>query len=93
MEDTHVAHNCEQSPVARVEINHVKAQELLAELVNKLGSTTVCYWWKLLGNDHNSLCRFLDVPYDQMRLTLRKCRILYGEGDSFRTSEYESLMR
>ena len=73
-------------------MSHVDAQETLASLVKKLSSTTVCYWWKLLGDDHNSLCHLLDVSAQEMRLTLRKCRILYGDNDSFRTSEFEKLM-
>jgi len=54
--------------------------------------TSVCYWWKLLGDDHNSLCRFLDVSAEQMLSILRKCQILYGDNDSFRTTEFEKLM-
>jgi len=92
MEDPYVAHNCAQSPVARVEMTHVAAQDQLASLIIKLSSCTVLHWWKLLGDEPNSLCKFLDMPYSDMRLVLRKCHILYGEGDKFRTSEYEKLM-
>ena len=87
-----MADNCAQSPVAREEMDHVMTQQLVADLVNKLASTTVCYWWKLLGDEPNSLCRFLDIPWKEMRLILRKCRVLYGASDSFKTVEYEKLM-
>jgi len=72
-------------------MSHVEACELLADLVKKLGSTTVCYWWKLLGDDPNSLSRLLDISWEEMRLILRKCRILHGPADSLRFSEFEEL--
>jgi len=92
MTDPNVSHNCGESPLAGAVLSHVDAQETLASLVQKLSSTTVCYWWKLLGEDHNSLCHLLDVSAQEMRLILRKCQILYGDNDSFRTSEFEKLM-
>jgi len=72
-------------------MTHVEAQQALADLITKLGSTTVCYWWKLLGNKPNSLSRLLDVSDEEMRLILRKCRILYRSADSLCTSEFENL--
>jgi len=73
-------------------MSHVDAQGLFAEIVNKLGATTTCCWWKLLGEDHNSLSRLFDVTGEEMRLMLRKCNVLYGAADSFRTTEFEKLM-
>jgi len=54
---------------------------------------TVCCWWKLQGDEPNSLIQLLDVTAKDMRLILRKCRILYGAADSFRTSKFENLIQ
>jgi len=72
-------------------MTHVEAQALLADLINKLASVTVCYWWKLQGDESNCLCQFLDMSWSKLRLVLRKCRILYGPTDSFRTSQFEKF--
>ena len=87
-----MSRNCGPSPVAGAMMTHVEAQQAFADLIKKLGLTTVCYWWKLLGDDANSLSQFIDVSDEEMRLILRKCRILYGPADSLRTSEFEKLM-
>jgi len=60
MDDANGAYNHEQSSAAETVVKHVTAQEDLAVLINRLGATTVSCWWKLIGNDHNCLCWFLD---------------------------------
>jgi len=40
MEEASVAHNRTGSPLAEETLTHVEAQQLFAELINKLGSTT-----------------------------------------------------
>lgn len=92
MEDTEAAHNCGGSPPGGAPATHVEVQEMFAEVIKKLGTTTSTHWWKLLGDEPNSLCHFLDVTSNEMTLLLRKCRVLYGPTDSFRTSEFEKLM-
>ena len=92
MSETPVAHNCEQSPVAEAAVSHVVVQEKLGMLINRIAATTTTYWWKLLGDEPNSLCHLLDISADDMRLILRKCRVLYGPHDSFRTSSFEEMM-
>jgi len=81
-----------QLKLERVVMSHVDAQRLFADLINKLGSTTLCCWWKLLGDEPNSISQLLDMPFADVRLTFRKCRILCGPADSFRTTEFEKLM-
>jgi len=83
MEEGFVDYNSAGSPAAGAVVSHSQAQELLADLIDKLGSTTSCYWWQLHGEDPNSLSRLLDISGKDMRLILRKCRILYGASDSF----------
>lgn len=82
-------HNCGESPVAGVVMSSVQSKKLLADLVMKLSMGTVCYWWRLMGDEANSLCKLLDTSWNDLRLMLRKCGILYGPADSFKTSEFE----
>ena len=70
MVDTEVAHNCGGSPLGGAVATHVEVQEMFAEVITKLGTTTATYWWKLLGDEPNSLCRFLDVTSNEMTLLL-----------------------
>ena len=92
MEEGTAAHNCASMRLEGAALTHVEAQQALAGLINKLGATAACYWWTLLGDEPNSLCHFLDMSCNDVRLTLRKCRVLCGAADSFRTSEFENLI-
>jgi len=74
-------------------LTHVEVQDLATDLIMKMGTLSVCCWWKLLGDDHNRLCKLLDTPWSGFQLMLRKCCVLHGPADSFRTSEFENLMR
>jgi len=96
MEESPVAHNCGKSPVADAaggQVGHVEVQEKLGSLINRLASTSVSCWWKLQGDDPNSISQLLDTKGEDMRLVLRKCRVLYGPKDSFRTSEFEDMAK
>jgi len=92
MDNTNVAHNRDQSSMSGRVLNEVTAQEDLAVLINRLSVAAVSHWWKLIGDEPNCLCRFLDMPWEDLRSILRKCRVLYGENDSFRTIKFEELM-
>jgi len=89
MEDSPVAHNCAASPLEGAVMSQPEAQSLLASLIIKLSLVTVCYWWRLMGDEANSLCKFLDMFWRDLRLTLRKCGILCGPADSFKKVEFE----
>ena len=92
MEEGSVAHNRGQSPVSRETVTDAVVQERLSQLINRVAATTVSYCWKLLGDDPNSLCKLLDMPWSDLRAILRKCDILFGPNDSFRTKKFEDLM-
>jgi len=92
MNDASVIHNCEQSPLSGAVLNEVTAQQHLVLLVNRLAATTTACWWKLLGEEPNSVCKFLDTSWEDMRLILRTCGVLHGPTDSFKTKKFEDLM-
>jgi len=92
MEEGSVAHNRGPSPAAPETVSDAVAQEQLALLINRVAATTVSHCWKLLGEDPNSLCRLLDMPWSDLQSILRKCDMLCGLNDSFRTKKFEDLM-
>jgi len=92
MEDTPTAHNCEPTSTGEDISGFNLTREELSILINRIGTGTVSYYWKVLGDESNSLCRLLDIPWSDMRMVLRKCKVLYGPNDSFRVKKFEELM-
>jgi len=93
VEKTSVDHNCVASPAGQAVMSYTDAQALLLDLIGKGAEGTVCYSWKLVGDDVNSsLCKLLDMPWSNFRLMLWKCGILCGPADSFKTAEFEKLI-
>lgn len=92
MDETPVAHNCGPTFTAEVMSPiHTPCGEL-SILINRIGTMTVSCYWKILGDEPNSMCKLLDIPWSDMRSILRKCKVLYGANDSFRVKKFEEMM-
>ena len=92
MDEVPVAHNCGQNPMGEAVASQITPEDQLATVINRMSAVTVSYYWKLLGDEPNSMCRLLDVPWSDMRLILRKCNVLYGPNDKFKMKKFENLM-
>jgi hypothetical protein len=73
-------------------MNHLEAQDELAESIKVAGSKVKAYFWRLSGNDANSLCRFLGMEEEKLMIVLRLCKVYFGEKDNFSKNNFESLM-
>jgi hypothetical protein len=73
-------------------MNHLEAQDELAESMRSAATKVKAYFWKLSGNDANSLCRFLGMEEEKLLVVLRLCKVYIGEKDNFSKNNFESLM-
>lgn len=73
-------------------MNYQEAQQELANAIVRAAETTKPYFWKLSGDDPNSICRFLDISEEELKRLLRLCRIYYGDSDKLSKDNFELLM-
>jgi hypothetical protein len=73
-------------------MNFLEAQDELAESIKTLASKVKTYFWRLSGNDANSLCRFLGMEEEKLMVVLRLCKVYIGEKDNFSKNNFESVM-
>jgi hypothetical protein len=73
-------------------MNYREAQKEFAERVKNNGSRVKGYFWRLSGDEGNSLCRFMGIDEMEMKLLLRLCKVYVGEKDNFSKNNFELLM-
>jgi hypothetical protein len=78
--------------IAKVIMTFVMAQEQLALTIKAAGRNVYPYFWRLSGDEPNSLCRFLSLDEEGMKGVLRQCRIYSGVNDNFKKKEFENFM-
>jgi hypothetical protein len=68
----------------------MEAQQELAKSIKAMASTTPkAYFWRLSGDEPNSLCRFLGMGEEELKVVLRLCKIYTGEKDNFSKNNFE----
>lgn len=70
----------------------VQAQKLLAESIVGAGRRMNLSFWRLSGDAANSLCKFLSMDEQDLKMILRMCEIYIGEKDNFKKRNFELLM-
>ena len=73
-------------------MNYVDAQRNFAEIIKTIAKQVDKYYWRLTGDEPNSLCKLLDIPWEELQLVMRSCKIFNGEEDKFSRKKFESLM-
>ena len=73
-------------------MNYFDAIAALAEIIEPLASTTAAYFWRLSGDEPNSLCCFLCIEEEEMKSLLRFCGIYFGEDDKFKSDKFDLTM-
>jgi hypothetical protein len=73
-------------------MNFLDAQKEFAESIKMAGSKVKSYFWRLSGDEPNSLCRFLGMEEKELKSILRLCKIYTGEKDNFSKNNFELLM-
>jgi hypothetical protein len=72
-------------------MNFLDAQKELAEAISSAGGRVNVYFWRLSGDAPNSLCRFLGMEEEELKVVLRLCKI-YNEKENFSKNNFELLM-
>jgi hypothetical protein len=74
-------------------MNYLEAQQELAESIMNAASKVEAYFWLLSGDEPNSLCRFLGIGEEELKKSLRLCKIYNGEKkDQFSKNNFEVTM-
>jgi hypothetical protein len=74
-------------------MNFLEAQQELAESIKTAAAKVKPYFWQLSGDEPNSLCRFLGVAEEELKKSLRLCKIYIGEKDNFsKNNNFEMTM-
>jgi hypothetical protein len=75
------------------EMNFLDAQKQLAEIVKSASAKVNAYYWRLSGDHPNSLCKFLGLEEEELKVILRLCHIYKANSnDAVSKNNFESLM-
>jgi len=92
MDEPHVARTTVSGGANQEIVSHADAIKLFARVLESYHQKLTSYWWRLSGNDANSLCRLLGVDADAVVNIYRKCNVLVGPQDKFRLKNFEMLI-
>ena len=76
-------------------MNYLEAQKQLVDSIKSALTTVNSYFWRLSGDEPNSLCRFLCMEEEELKVILRLCKIynIYnGDKDDFSKNNFKTLM-
>jgi hypothetical protein len=73
-------------------MNYLNAQKELVEAIVTASGKVDTYFWRLSGDQPNSLCRFLGMDEEELKVVLRLCKIYNGERDNFSKNNFDLLM-
>jgi hypothetical protein len=73
-------------------MNYRVAQEEFARSLLAASSKVNFYFWRLSGDEPNSLCRFLGMEEEELKVVLRVCKIYIGEADNISKNNFEMVM-
>jgi hypothetical protein len=73
-------------------MNFLEAQQDLANTMKTMASSTKAFFWRLSGDEPNSLCRYLGMDEEELKIVLRLCKIYTGEKDNFSKNNFELLV-
>ena len=75
------------------EMNFLEAQKELAEIIKSASAKVNAYYWRLSGDHPNSLCKFLGLEEEELKVILRLCNIYKANSnDAVSKNNFESLM-
>ena len=72
-------------------MNYLEAQIQLADSIKTALTKVNSYFWRLSRDAPNSLCRFLCMEEEELKVILRLCKIIIGDKDNFSKNNFEML--
>jgi hypothetical protein len=73
-------------------MNFRVAQQQLALQMKTVSSKVNYYFWRLSGDEPNSLCRLLGMEEEELKVVLRVCKVYIGDTDNFSKNNFEQVM-
>ena len=73
-------------------MNFHEAQENLAASILSAARKVNSYFWRLSGEEPNSLCKFLGMEEKELKVILRLCTINSGDKHNFKKNKFELIM-
>jgi hypothetical protein len=73
-------------------MNFMEVQRDLAAFIKSSSTTLKGSFWRLTGDEPNSLCRFLGITEEELRVILRLSKIYTGEQNNFSKNKFELLV-
>jgi hypothetical protein len=73
-------------------MNYRVAQQELAASIMSVSAKVNFYFWRLSGDEPNSLCKLLGMEEEKLKSVLRVCKIYIGDLDNFSKNNFESVM-
>jgi len=70
-------------------MNYVK---VFADAMKEAGTNINAYFWRLSGDEPNSLGTFLGLDENQLKIVLRVCKVYTGDSDNVSKKNFEMLM-
>jgi hypothetical protein len=74
------------------DMNYQQAQQELAETIKAAAAKVKRYFWRLTGDESNSLCRFLGIEESELKTLLRLCRVYTGTKDNLSKNNFELFL-
>jgi hypothetical protein len=73
-------------------MNFRVAQEQFGIQLKTVSSKVNFYFWRLSGDEPNSLCRLLGMEEEELKVVLCLCKVYTGDTDNFSKNNFEVLM-
>jgi hypothetical protein len=73
-------------------MNYLDAQKDLSSTIMTAAEKVKAYFWRLSGDEGNSLCRFLGMEEEELKVVLRLCKIYNGDNDNFSKKKFEEFL-
>jgi len=70
----------------------MEAQQTLATSIKSVASNVNSYFWRLSGDEPNSLCKLLSIQEEELKVILRLCEIYRGKNDNFNKNKFEEFV-
>ena len=70
----------------------MEAQKNLATSIKSVAGNVNSYFWRLSGDEPNSLCKLLSIQEEELTVILQLCQIYRGQNNNFNKTKFEEFM-
>ena len=73
-------------------MHYTEAQKTLATSIKSVAGNVNSYFWRLSGDEPNSLCKLLSIQEEELTVILQLCQIYRGQNNNFNKTKFEEFM-